>query len=118
MVIAAARHLAALYSQSLFNTLESEKAMYIDTYTDTHNLSQTSFRFLVGLPAIRTTRLIPYAPLPIHLDKAMSSILRIIFTVSAASSIMLVLTSSGCRTFSSVMSSLTPPLRMLTPALC
>lgn len=54
----------------------------------------------------------------LYRDKAMSSILRIILTVSAASSIALVLTSSGCRTFSSAISFLTPPLLMLIPAFC
>lgn len=48
--------------------------------------------------------------------RAISSILKIILTVSAANSTALVLTSSGCNTFSSFMLFLTPPLRMLTPA--
>lgn len=52
-----------------------------------------------------------------YLLSAMSSILRIILTVSAASSMALVLTSSGCRTFSFAMLALTPPVLMLTPAL-
>lgn len=52
----------------------------------------------------------------VYLESAMSSILKIIFTVSAANSIALVLTNSGCNTFSSLMSFLTPPLLMLMPA--
>ena len=51
-----------------------------------------------------------------YLDKAISSILKIIFTVSAANSIALVLTKSGCKTFSSLISFFTPPLLILTPA--
>jgi len=53
-----------------------------------------------------------------HLDNAISSILSITFTVSAASSTALVFTSSGCNTRSSAILFLTPPLRMLTPAFC
>lgn len=51
-----------------------------------------------------------------HLANAMSSILNRSFTVSLANSIALVLTSSGCSTFSSRMSLLTPPVLTLTPA--
>lgn len=47
----------------------------------------------------------------------MSSIRSIILTVSAANSMALVLTSNGWSTFSSLISPLTPPLRILTPAL-
>ena len=56
-----------------------------------------------------------------YLDRAMSSILRIILTVSLASSMALVLTSSGCMTpspvafLSSPPMTPTPPRLMLTP---
>lgn len=52
----------------------------------------------------------------IYRDRAMSSILKIILTVSAANSMALVLTNNGCSTFSSAISFLTPPLLMLIPA--
>jgi VIT1/CCC1 family predicted Fe2+/Mn2+ transporter len=51
-----------------------------------------------------------------YLDSAISSIRRIILTVSAANSIALVLTSRGCSTLSSAILFLTPPILMLTPA--
>jgi hypothetical protein len=57
-----------------------------------------------------------HKPHHIYLESAISSMRRIILTVSAANSTALVLTSNGCNTFSSAMLFFTPPLLILTPA--
>lgn len=59
---------------------------------------------------------LPMHPDVAHLERAISSMRRINLTVSAASSMALVLTSKGCNTFSSAMFVLTPPVLTLTPA--